>query len=84
MRDVRVLPNGPLFREKGVKIMATIKVEGMKCQHCVGNTKKAMEALDGISNVVVDLEKGEVSYDGEASMEEIKAAISAKGFTVVD
>ncbi|MCF6186308.1 MAG: cation transporter [Desulfobulbaceae bacterium] len=64
--------------------MTTIKVEGMKCQHCVGNTKKALEELVGISNVNVDLEKGEVSFDGEAAMEDIKAAVAAKGFTVVD
>ncbi len=56
----------------------------MKCQHCVGNTKKALEELAGISNVSVDLEKGEVSFDGEAAMEEIKAAIAAKGFSVVE
>ncbi len=64
--------------------MTTIKVEGMKCRHCVGNTKKALEALAGISNVSVDLEKGEVSFDGEVAMEDIKAAVAAKGFAVVD
>lgn len=64
--------------------MTTIKVEGMKCQHCSGNTKKALEELDGISNVSVDLDKGEVSFDGDAPMDAIKAAVAAKGFTVVD
>ena len=64
--------------------MTTIKVEGMKCQHCVGNTQKALEELDGISHVTVDLEKGEVSFDGEASMESVKKAVAAKGFTVAD
>ncbi len=62
----------------------TIKVEGMKCQHCVANTKKALQELEGVSNVRVDLEKGEVSFDGDASMEGIKAAIAAKGFKVID
>ena len=64
--------------------MPKIKVEGMKCQHCVGNTKKALEELAGISNVSVDLEKGEVRFDGEAAMEDIRAAVAAKGFKVVD
>lgn len=64
--------------------MTTIKVEGMKCQHCVDNTKKALEELDGIGKVTVNLEKGEVSFDGEASMDLVKAAVAAKGFTVVD
>ena len=64
--------------------MTTIKVEGMKCQHCVGNIKKALEELGGLSNVSVDLEKGEVSFDGEAAMGDIKAAVAAKGFSVVE
>ena len=64
--------------------MKTIKVEGMKCGHCVANTKKALQELGDISNVVVNLEKGEVSFDGEAPMENIKAAIAAKGFKVID
>lgn len=64
--------------------MTTIKVDGMKCQHCSGNTQKALEALDGVSNVRVDLDKGEVSFEGEVPMAAIKAAIAAKGFTVVE
>ncbi len=63
--------------------MTTIKVEGMKCKHCSGNAKKALEELDGISDVCVDLDKGEVSFEGEAAMDDIKSAIAAKGFTVV-
>jgi len=64
--------------------MKTVKVEGMKCQHCSDNTRKALEELDGISNVSVDLEKGEVSFAGDAPIGAIKAAVAAKGFTVVE
>ena len=64
--------------------MTTIKVRGMKCQHCAANATKALEGLDGITNVSVDLERGEISFDGQAPMEEIRAAIAAKGYTVVD
>lgn len=64
--------------------MTTIQVNGMKCQHCAGNIKKALEELDGISKVSVDLEQGEVSFDGEAPLAEIKVAVAAKGFSVVD
>ena len=63
--------------------MTTVKVEGMKCQHCAGSTKKALEGIDGISNAEVDLDKGEVTFDGSADMETIKAAVSKAGFTVV-
>ncbi len=64
--------------------MAVITVKGMKCQHCAGSTKKALEDIDGIFNVVVDLEKKQVSFDGSADMEKIKIAVSGAGFEVVD
>jgi len=64
--------------------MTTIKVQGMKCQHCAGSTKKALEEIDGISNVQVDLDSGQVRFDGAADMEAIKAAVSKAGFEVVE
>ena len=63
--------------------MATIKVQGMKCQHCSGSTKKALEGIDGISNVQVDLDSGQVSFDGTADMEIIKTAVNKAGFEVI-
>jgi len=63
--------------------MTTIKVQGMKCQHCSGSTQKALEAIDGISNVQVDLDSGQVSFDGTADMETINAAVSKAGFEVI-
>lgn len=64
--------------------MAVIKVEGMKCQHCVGSVTKALEGLDGISNVQVDLEKGQASFEGDIPVERVKEAVSGKGFVVVE
>ena len=62
--------------------MATVKIKGMRCGHCVGAVTKALEALAGVSNVKVDLTKGEATYDESApvQIEKIKAAISAIGF----
>ena len=62
--------------------MTTIKIKGMSCQHCVASTTKALEAIDGISNVTVDLEKGEARYEGDVSQEIIKDAIKKIGFQV--
>jgi copper chaperone len=64
--------------------MPSIKVQGMKCQHCAGSTRKALEDINGISNVQVDLDKGEVSFDGDADHETIKAAIAGAGFQLVE
>ena len=64
--------------------MATVKIKGMSCQHCVKATTKALEEIKGISNVKVDLLKGQASFDGKASPETIKEAIARIGFEVVD
>ena len=34
----------------------TISIEGMMCQHCVARVKKALEAVDGVKEAVVDLD----------------------------
>ena len=52
--------------------MAIVKIKGMSCQHCVGAVTKALSALPGISNVQVDLAKGEASYEGSIDMEVVK------------
>ena len=65
--------------------MTIIKIKGMSCNHCVMATTKALNEVDGISNVRVDLEKGEASFD-EASpvdMNTVKDKIKKAGFEVV-
>ncbi|MBC8316709.1 MAG: heavy-metal-associated domain-containing protein [Desulfobulbaceae bacterium] len=62
--------------------MNTIKIKGMSCQHCVASTTQALQGLDGINNVVVDLDKGEAHYEGNVSLDTIKAAIKKIGFEV--
>ncbi len=64
--------------------MTTIKVQGMKCQHCVDNARKAMEEIDGIRKIAVDLDAGEIAYEGNAPIEVIRAAIEGKGYRVVE
>ena len=62
--------------------MATIKISGMRCGHCVASVTKALEEIPGVSNVTVDLDKGEASYDENPPVdrEVVKAAISKIGF----
>jgi copper chaperone len=51
----------PCFFEE--KVMKTLKIKGMSCQHCVKAVKKALQEIDGIDNVTVDLAKGEAVFD---------------------
>ncbi|MGA2733050.1 MAG: heavy metal-associated domain-containing protein [Syntrophobacteraceae bacterium] len=60
--------------------MRTVRVKGMSCQHCAKTVKKTLEEIDGITNVAVDLETGEVTFeearpaDNELMREKIKKA----------
>ena len=66
--------------------MTSIKIRGMSCQHCVMAATKALNALDGVKDVKVDLKSGVATY------EEIKAvdpkavaeAIKKVGYEVVE
>ena len=62
--------------------MTTIKIKGMSCEHCVNSTKTALEAIEGISNVQVDLDREEATYDGDIDAAVIKKAITSIGFEV--
>ncbi len=43
--------------------MTTIKIKGMSCNHCVMAVTKALNEIEGIKNVKVDLAKGEADLD---------------------
>ncbi|WP_147819089.1 heavy-metal-associated domain-containing protein [Salidesulfovibrio onnuriiensis] len=62
--------------------MAEVKVNGMSCQHCVKSVTDALDALDGVINVSVDLASGIAKYDEEKPVPEdaVKEAIRKIGF----
>lgn len=65
--------------------MKTIKIEGMSCQHCVMAVKKALEGIDDLQNVEVDLNKGEARFDEKKPVNPavIKERIEKAGYKVV-
>mgnify|MGYP001216117061 CR=1 FL=1 len=66
--------------------MPTIQIKGMRCGHCVASVTSALNAIDGISEVNISLEKNEASFNqsNEVPMDTIKKAIAAIGFEVID
>ncbi|SDO37448.1 heavy-metal-associated domain-containing protein [Desulforhopalus singaporensis] len=65
--------------------MESIKIKGMSCQHCVGSVTKALQGIEGISQVSVDLDNGKATFENDgASQDDIKAAITGIGFEVLD
>jgi copper chaperone len=43
--------------------MATVKIKGISCNHCVMAVKKALSGIDGVQNVRVDLDTSEATFD---------------------
>lgn len=64
--------------------MTTISIKGMSCQHCVASTTKALKNIPGVSNVKVDLDRNEASYEGDVASELIQDAVSKIGFEVIN
>ena len=63
--------------------MTVVRINGMKCQHCAGTAKKALEEL-GATEVEIDLAKGEARFEGSVDGEALRKVIAAKGFAVID
>jgi len=62
--------------------MTAIKVKGMSCNHCVMRVTKALQAIEGIRNVKVDLQSGEATFDEETPVDRkvIAERIRAAGY----
>lgn len=65
--------------------MPTIQIKGMSCGHCVDSVTKALSAIDGISNVIVYLDKNEAHYEEDKPVDKnlISKAIAQIGFEVI-
>ena len=63
----------------------SLNVTGMKCGGCESTVKTALQNLDGVADVQASFKdnKVEVEFDAaKISVDSIKQAISAAGFTV--
>jgi copper chaperone len=62
----------------------TIKVQGMSCNHCVMAVTKTLNKIEGISDVNVDLAKGEATFNRTDSVDlnQVKKQIEQEGYSV--
>ena len=62
----------------------TMNIEGMMCGHCEARVKKALEALDAVSEAVVSHEKGTavVTLSADISDEKLKETVEAQDYKV--
>lgn len=66
--------------------MKSIKIKGMSCQHCVMAVTRALDAIEGIRDVRVDLDKGIATYQEDKTVpaDAVIAAIRKAGYDIVD
>ncbi len=73
-------------KKEGKEKMKTILyIEGMMCPHCSARVQKALEALDGVSEALVNHEAGMATVMHTGVSEDIlKETVRAAGYTVKD
>ena len=67
------------------KMTKTLAIEGMMCAHCQAHVQKALEGVDGVTQVVVNLEEKNavVTADTQVEDEKLIDAVTQSGYTVV-
>ncbi|MDF2676224.1 MAG: Lead, cadmium, zinc and mercury transporting ATPase [Bacillota bacterium] len=70
----------------GNKMKKVLIVEGMSCGHCKAAVEKALKAVDGVENAIVNLEQksAEVELAKEVSNEILTNAVVDAGYEVIE
>lgn len=62
-----------------------LKIEGMSCQHCVKHVREALSAIEGVTEVMVDLgnKSADITAEQELSEVQLKSIIEDAGYELV-
>ncbi len=63
--------------------MFELKVDGMTCGGCAASVKRALQALDAMADVNVDLPSKTVKVTTSAQLDAVKTAVEEAGYDVV-
>jgi copper chaperone CopZ len=63
----------------------TYTVSGMTCAHCVMSVTEEITAIDGVTDVAVDLPTGAVAVTSEGPLDaaQVRAAVEEAGYALV-
>ena len=63
---------------------ATYKVTGMTCGHCVQAVTSEVSKIDGVTDVEIDLDSGNVTVTSQSEVQEadFRAAVDEAGYEV--
>ncbi len=62
--------------------MLRLEISGMTCGGCARSVTRAVQAVPGVTEAVVDLQAGVVTIGGTATRDAVARAIERAGFTV--
>lgn len=83
MTALLVVSFGRRFLRKTTKFNDMTQVyiiTGMNCSHCQAAVTKAISAVEGVTQVAVNLSAGQATVEGAHDPEAVKRAVSAAGF----
>ena len=65
--------------------MSTYEVTGMTCEHCVRAVTEELEKVEGVTEVVVDLDAGAVRIvsDLPVGRDALRAAVDEAGYSLI-
>lgn len=72
--------------EENKSMTKTMIIEGMMCGHCEMHAKKALEAIEGVTEATASHEKGcaVVTLDREVPEDDLRKAVEAEGYKVIE
>lgn len=70
----------PEPRNKRDKDEYILHIEGMSCQHCVMNVKKGLSSLDGVEELVVNLQTNSARVKGRIDQKSLEKTIADLGY----
>ncbi len=81
---LRLTRFGKKKKEKGNSMEKTLQIEGMMCPRCVAHVTKALQGVEGVAQVEVNLKKKKatVTLAGEVSEAQLAASVTEAGYEV--
>jgi len=71
-------------KKEEIPMETVIFVNGMMCPHCKARVESVCKAVAGTQDAVVDLQAKNVTVTGNASVAELKKAITEAGYEVIE
>ena len=63
-----------------MKTNAELKIGGMTCGHCKSAVEEALKDVNGVTEVVVDLENAKALVSGDVDVQVLIAAVVEEGY----